>query len=432
MGIIKILVLSQYWLPENGVPQRRWAWLTRILQRNGHEVVVVCPPAHYERSVSIREWLQSARPWNRFKLEKGPNEETVVRTGYFPVGRSLSSRILNQAAVALSMMVFPVRIPKELKHFSPDLVIGTVPALPTSVVTRAIAKKYRKPYVIDLRDAWPALLNVSDDWNSATGAPSLRERIARHGFLQSLSWLTEQAMNRVLKKADGIITTSERLEEWLRIEHESSTQSMTTIRNVFPPRTTDRKRGVQDNTEPLRVLYAGTLGRAQKLGNALEAARLAQDTGVPVKLRFVGDGAAWNELHDLAEKLGVDVEFRHRAAAEDLEEHYEWADTALVHLARWEPLTRTIPSKTYELMSIGLHISAAVEGECADLIEDLDAGHVVTPEAPEELAELWAHLSAERSLLNTNRAGKNWVKNERDEVVPQRLLDFIAGIASED
>lgn len=70
--------------------------------------------------------------------------------------------------------------------------------------------------------------------------------------------------------------------------------------------------------------------------------------------------------------------------------------------------------------------------EYADLIEDLDAGHVVTPEAPEELAELWAHLSAERSLLNTNRAGKNWVKNERDEVVPQRLLDFIAGIASED
>ena len=116
MGIIKILVLSQYWLPENGVPQRRWAWLTRILQRNGHEVVVVCPPAHYERSVSIREWLQSARPWNRFKLEKGPNEETVVRTGYFPVGRSLSSRILNQAAVALSMMVFPVRIPRAVSY----------------------------------------------------------------------------------------------------------------------------------------------------------------------------------------------------------------------------------------------------------------------------------------------------------------------------
>lgn len=388
-------------------------------------MVVVCPPPHYERSVPLREWLKRERPWRRFRIEEGAFGETMVRTGYFPSGRSLSSRILNQAVVALSMMTFPVRKPRALKGYRPDLVIGTVPALPTSVVTRLIAKSLRRPYTIDLRDAWPALLDVSDDWNSATGTPSIRERLARFGALQALTTLTEWAMNRVLKKADGIITTSQKLEDWLRNEHHSSSQDMTTIRNVFPPRSTFSKKDSDNANDSLHVLYAGTLGRAQKLGNALRAARIAQDRGASIELRFVGDGAAWEELHETAQHLGVNVDFYHRQAAEALEEHYAWADTALVHLADWEPLTRTIPSKTYELMNLGLHISGAVDGECAELINELHAGHVVHSESPEELAQLWIRLAEDRSLLHVTDEGADWVKQQRDEVVPRQLIDFI-------
>lgn len=67
---------------------------------------------------------------------------------------------------------------------------------------------------------------------------------------------------------------------------------------------------------------------------------------------------------------------------------YEWADTALVHLTDWEPLDKAVSSKTYELMSVGIHISGVVKSETARIIKLFEAGDTVSPENPHELAEL--------------------------------------------
>lgn len=77
---------------------------------------------------------------------------------------------------------------------------------------------------------------------------------------------------------------------------------MVTVRNVFPrandytytPRA-DREEGT------LNVLYAGTLGRAQMLSNAVKA--LKETTGVT--LRLVGSGVAREQLKREAEGLPV-------------------------------------------------------------------------------------------------------------------------------
>ena len=49
----------------------------------------------------------------------------------------------------------------------------------------------------------------------------------------------------------------------------------------------------------LNVLYLGTVGRAQGLGFAVKAAHIAQQSGTPVVLRIVGDGAQFQEARDL-------------------------------------------------------------------------------------------------------------------------------------
>jgi len=104
-----------------------------------------------------------------------------------------------------------------------------------------------------------------------------------------------------------------------------------------------------------------------------------------------------------------------RRAADSLELDYQWADTALVHLSNWAPLERAVPSKTYELMECGIHISGVVAGETADLIQRLDAGHVVEPDNPWALADLWISLSTNRTLLDVSSCGRDWVRNERKE-----------------
>lgn len=96
-------------------------------------------------------------------------------------------------------------------------------------------------------------------------------------------------------------------------------------------------------------------------------------------------------------------------------------------LTDWEPLEREVPSKTYELMSSGIHISGVIQGEASDLIRSLDAGHVVPPESPLELALLWQKLAADRSLLTISSRGSDWVNQQGRIAVPKALTQVVQG-----
>ena len=426
---MRILVVSQYWWPENGVPQRRWSWLTRVLKDAGHEVLVVSPPPHYQRRMGIKEWFTSRgyRPDDR--PDTGPNGETIVRSGFVPGGSSITAKVVNQVGVATGMLAVLLLKRKPLRSFSPDVVIGTVPSLPTASVAQFASRVFRVPYVIDLRDAWPELLRYSGEWNKGTGRISIRERVLNRGPLQWVLLLTERVMRFSLKNAEAVIVTSDEHKRYLH--RELLAEKVYTVRNVFPSETQPRMRTRGEGggkNRSLRVLYAGTIGRAQHLANTLEAADIAQSQGLDVHLRFIGTGAEKAELQRMAESRGLNCRFEERRNAGSLAEAYEWADTALVHLTNWKPLERAVPSKTYELMSAGIHISAAISGEAAELIQELRAGDVVPPEDPKQLAALWIDLARNPEKLNVSPRGRNWVENERHIVAPTEIEQCLGGL----
>ncbi|WP_257203320.1 glycosyltransferase family 4 protein [Corynebacterium cystitidis] len=426
---MKILILSQYWGPENGVPQRRWAWLTQLLIKAGHEVTVVAPPPHYQREISWRRFWSDVVAHKKNSPVYGEAGEKIIRSRYIPSGTSITRKTLNQATVALGQL-WALRNKNRLGH--PDLIIGTVPALPTAAVTYLASKYLRIPYVIDLRDAWPELLDSSARWNRSTGSPSAAQKALSVGPLQLITVATRWMLNTVLDRAEAIITTSSRLAEALEDKKEQTRrrtpQAVGVIRNVFPPLVSDSCAATTPNDagpETLNVLYAGTIGRAQNLENALLAAKHAVTLGTTVKLRFVGAGAAQTQLKRKAAELEVDADFFERHEAEDLGEFYSWADTAVVHLTDWPALLQAVPSKTYELMDLGIHISCVASGETAEIVTSLDAGHIAEPENPVALAEIWAKLDHNRSLLAVPDKGKLWVETERYEKAPQVLSDIV-------
>lgn len=432
---MKILIISQYWAPENGVPQRRWSWLTGILEAAGHSVTVIAPPPHYNRGPSVREWWKSGLFRARTEYKEINQVETVVRTGFFPAGKSLTQRILNQAAVAAAAIWVLIKKPGVLREYKPDLIIGSVPALPTAFVTLIASKRFRAPYVIDLRDAWPDLISEHGRWNSGLGAPSFREKLLSRGPVQVLGLITKWAMNFSLRNSDALIVTSSRLGKSLQerlARSNSDERIITVVRNVFPVEVKQHVPNIKKGSVgQLNVLYAGTLGRAQNLTNAIRAAAIAQASGYQVNLRFVGAGAARQELIRLARDLGVKAVFNSRLAAEDLAEQYNWADTALVHLTDWPALEQAVPSKTYELMACGIHICAIASGETKDLVETLEAGHVVAPESPEDLALLWIELIDDPNLLHVPQTGSRWVFEEMENVAPKALMRVIERFESD-
>ena len=180
----------------------------------------------------------------------------------------------------------------------------------------------------------------------------------------------------------------------------------------------------------LHVLYLGTVGRAQGIGCAVKAARIARQRGTQIALRIVGDGAQYDQVAALARRLAAPVEMRPTVPWDQVGQHYAWADTALVSLQDWPALSLTVPSKLYEIMAMGLHVSASVEGEARRIVEDAGCGDVTAPQDPEALAALWISLAADRSRLRVT-GGQRWLEDNADaEEMAQRyesLLKRVTG-----
>ena len=111
-------------------------------------------------------------------------------------------------------------------------------------------------------------------------------------------------------------------------------------------------------------------------------------------------------------------------------EHYAWADTVLVSLRGWEPLHWTVPSKLYEVLSTGRHLTGMLAGEAAHIVEDTGGGHVVPPGDSAALATLWARLHHERALLEVGPAPREWVARHADnDTLADQYLELLGEVA---
>ena len=423
---MRILVISQYWYPENGVPQRRWSWICDLLRDAGHEVLVVTPKPNYRVDSGGKCGLTEIFP--KMNSETGPSGETIIRTGSIRLGGSLVARAIAQAIMAVQSLFCMVVHAKEIKKA--DAVVGTIPAIPSAFLARFVALVLGVPYAIDLRDAWPDLMKNSASWNDSLGKHRSKTAVT-NGVKRVLTRVVAPALDRVLRGARCIVVTSADLKRQLEasfVDSESdgmSAPTVYTIRNVFPHYSKRNASEQRAESDTLKVLYAGTLGRAQNLANAIRAAKIARTQGVDVQLRFVGTGAAKEYLVDLAKSLDVEVQFYSFNPPQSLDDHYSWADTALVHLTDWEPLGRAVPSKTFELMAVGIHITGVAEGETKRLIEMLRAGDTAAPEDPHALANLWGNLHRNPGKLRVGPEGRNWVVRQREEIVPGRIVEIV-------
>jgi hypothetical protein len=78
---MRILLITHYYRPEYGAPQRRWSALVDRFVAAGHQVTVSAPMPHYPSgTVDPRDRVD--RQVGR--TEVGESGETILRTGYLP------------------------------------------------------------------------------------------------------------------------------------------------------------------------------------------------------------------------------------------------------------------------------------------------------------------------------------------------------------
>jgi glycosyltransferase involved in cell wall biosynthesis len=133
----------------------------------------------------------------------------------------------------------------------------------------------------------------------------------------------------------------------------------------------------------------------------------------------------------MAAKGDVPIEMLGHVPKSEVAGHYRWADTVLVALRPWPALSLAVPSKLYEAMSIGIHITGSVAGETAEIIRDTGAGLTVAPGDADALAEAWAGLASDPGSLAVDRRGREWTREHADnDLLAEHYLTILHDVVS--
>jgi glycosyltransferase involved in cell wall biosynthesis len=395
---VRILLLTHYYPPEVGAASRRMRALVGRWCERGAEVRVVAPLPHYPEG----RLAQGYRFADVVHRERGAAGERIDRVPFLPTTRGGGPKMLDQVVAGLASI-----LPAALARGRPDVVVATIPGLPTLVPAVLSRARWRVPLVLDMRDSWPDLIE-----EAGLGPRRLRPPLIN-------------GITRVQRSAAAVITVSHGFADVLaergidpsRIHHIRNGVDTSAVPLLPPP----------EPGGPLRVLYLGTHGLSQGLDSVLRA--LAAAGQGAVQARFVGHGTEKRALQQLAAGLSAPVRFESPVTGPALWEAYTWAHTCLVPLRRWRSFRDAVPSKLYEIIACGRHVTACVEGEAEAVIAASGAGVVVPPEDPEALAAELRALSARPAALEVGPGPREWVAaNASHTALADRYLAILEDV----
>lgn len=378
---MRVLVFTQHFWPEENAPAQRWTWLAHGLAEHGIELHVI------------------TSSWNpEHQLEVWPKGVFIHRVGNAVPGMGLVRRSINEAIVSGKGILTALRVPR------PDVIIVSSPPVGSMPLGHVLSALLRRPLVLDLRDAWPELLDSWRTWADYGEGQTFRG--ARAAAMRLIVGYTRTMMRWTRSRAQLLVTTSTSFAEQLRATH----PHVISIRNAASAAPVPEP---AEGDGVLKALYLGNVGRAQYLATAVRAAAKVQERGGRMCLRIVGSGAHLHAVEGLARKLDAPVEFLSRVGRAETSEQYAWADTVLIMLRDWQALRVTVPSKLYDALASGRHISASAAGETAAIVEATEAGHVAPPQDPDALADMWLRLIEDPGLL-VRPPQEEWLKQHSD------------------
>lgn len=371
---MRIAIFSHYARPEIGAPPARIWDLSRHWIECGHQVdVVSCVPNHpggkvypgYSRRLYQQESLDGVRVhrhWTYITPNRGILRRSLGHLSYLP-GAMYSSRF---------------KLPR------PDVAIGTSPTFFAAMAALHAARRFRIPFIMEVRDLWPALF-------AELG-------MLKRGRLYNLLEAWELWMYR---KASRIVTVTESFRNNLS-ERGVPQEKIGVIPNgadvdfwdpsLSDPDSLRREIGLG---QAFTALYIGAHGVSQGLKSVLEGARRLQQGDQGVQFLFVGDGAEKKGLMSYASEAGLEnVRFHEPVGRERVRDFYALADVCLVPLRNVPLFDTFIPSKMFEVMSMATPVLGAVKGEAAQILDDSKGAVVVPPEDPQALAEALVELAA--------------------------------------
>lgn len=403
---MKIAVYSHYFLPEIGAPSARLGDFARQWVADGHEVhLATCFPNHptgkiypgYTGGRYLHEKLQGIdvhRSWSYITPNKGILKKTAGHATFWLSAGQQSSR----------------RMP------APYCAIGTSPTFFAAMAARAQARRHRIPFIMEVRDLWPAIF--------------VDLGVVKNRAIIRVLELWEMNLYR---SATRIVTVTEAFRENL-VGRGIPAEKVVTITNGAD---TSFWRPTPDEGKALRqelglqaafvVLYIGAHGISQGLSAQLRAA--ARLSHLPqVRFLFVGEGADKEKLQAEAARLKLtNVQFLPAVGKDRVREFYALADLCSVPLRNIRLFDTFIPSKMFEIMSMERPILASLSGEAAEILQRSGAAIVVPPEDDAAIAtSIGEMVSHPERLADLAARGPEFVRaHYARSILARRYIDVM-------
>ncbi len=409
---MNIAFYSHYFTPEIGAPSARIYDLAQQWLRMGNKVqVITCFPNHptgriypgYQAGRYLNERLDGIevhRHWTYLAANRGFIRKTLGHLSYLPAAAFISN-----PHVA-----------------SPEVAIGTSPTLFAAMAAASFAKRRRVPFIMEVRDLWPAIF---------VELGILKNR-------QIIAMLERLEMN-LYRKATKIVVVTEAFRTKL-ITRGLPPEKIITIPNgadveFWSSSKTDGQVRQKYNLENRFVVaYIGAHGISHGLERVLDCAgklRALPD----IHFLFVGEGAEKAKLIERASELKLNnTTFLDSVGKNEVRELYELADVCLVPLKNIPLFDAFIPSKLFEILAMARPIIGSLRGEAADILDRSGAALIVEPENSHALAEavLELYRKPPRARREMGERGREFVTSHYSrQILSTRYLDAMKDAIAE-
>jgi glycosyltransferase involved in cell wall biosynthesis len=367
---MKILYLTDRFLPEISAPCFRAMEHARVWIAEGHDVTVVtCAPN------SPRGKIFDGYRNKLYQTETMEGVRVIRLWSYMTANVGVVKRTLDYVSFMVSSIAMCWRFPRF------DVVVASSPTFFTAVAGYVISVLRRRPWVFLIRDLWPASIR-------AVGASNSR----------ALDWV-ERLELFLYRKAHHIVAVGNAIKADL-VERGIPPEKIDVVTNGVDPAQFNPSRATFDarpeigvGPEHFLAGYVGTTGMAHGLETILDAAELCRDDD-RIRFLIMGDGARRTELEQAAHRRGIaNLVFKDVVPHDRIPAYLASMDLSIIHL-RPDPVFRTaIPSKTFECMAMGVPILMGVEGEAAGIVEESGSGVCIPPGDAEAMARETRGLS---------------------------------------
>jgi glycosyltransferase involved in cell wall biosynthesis len=397
---VKILIVSQYFWPENF----RINDLAIDLLNRGHEVSVVTGKPNYPHGRIYEGYGFFSYTTDNYKGVK------VYRVPLIPRGRGSWFRLsLNYLSYIVFSCLF---ILFHRKKYDVSLTFANSPI--TQVYPALLHKKlFGSKVCLWMQDLWPESVSSAGNINSK--------------FV--LNFLTRMVKN-IYKQCDKVLVQSEAFIPSVEAKGVTKKQLM-----YMPNWAEDLFANVnnvkKDKFSTLipngfKVMFAGNIGEAQDFNAVLKAANKTKKIN-DIKWLIVGDGRkkAWVKEEIIRLGLQETVILLGRYPVEEMPNFFTHADIMLLSLKDEDIFSMTIPGKIQSYMASGKPIVGMINGIGAKVIRTANCGYACNANDYSSLARnvIIAYKAENKVLQQFGENGKQYyIKNFSKEVIINNLI----------